>query len=140
MAEPLTPPPAASPELSVVVPLFNEEASVPHLVRQLLAALRPLGRSFELVLVDDGSRDATATRALRDFVSVLGSDSVPLLKSFKNGGKGAAAGDDPLLPAHIMTISWAADHRVVDGATMARFSNALKGFLDSPQLMLAELR
>jgi glycosyltransferase involved in cell wall biosynthesis len=37
----------------VVVPLFNEEASLPQLVAQLLAALRPLGRSFERVLVDD---------------------------------------------------------------------------------------
>ena len=46
--------------LSVVVPLYNEEASIPHLVEQLLAALRPIGESFELVLVDDGSRDATA--------------------------------------------------------------------------------
>jgi glycosyltransferase involved in cell wall biosynthesis len=46
-------------ELSVVVPLYNEEASLPFLVNQLLEALRPLGRAFELVLVDDGSRDGT---------------------------------------------------------------------------------
>ena len=50
-----------TPSLSVVVPLHNEEGSLPQLVAQLLAALRPLNRSFELVLVDDGSRDATAT-------------------------------------------------------------------------------
>ncbi|MEI6031156.1 MAG: glycosyltransferase family 2 protein [Synechococcaceae cyanobacterium ELA739] len=48
------------PSLSVVVPLYNEEGSLPHLVAQLLAALQPLGRSFEIVLVDDGSRDGTA--------------------------------------------------------------------------------
>jgi glycosyltransferase involved in cell wall biosynthesis len=47
-------------ELSVVVPLFNEEASLLFLVNQLLEALRPLGQSFELVLVDDGSKDGTA--------------------------------------------------------------------------------
>jgi glycosyltransferase involved in cell wall biosynthesis len=46
--------------VSVVVPLYNEEASLPHLVNQLLAVLRPMGRRFELVLVDDGSRDGTA--------------------------------------------------------------------------------
>ncbi|MFZ9266459.1 MAG: glycosyltransferase family 2 protein [Vulcanococcus sp.] len=51
---------SSSPELSVVVPLFNEAESVPLLVERLLAALRPLGRSFELVLVDDGSTDTTA--------------------------------------------------------------------------------
>lgn len=45
--------------VSVVVPLYNEEASLPHLVDQLLAVLRPMGRRFELVLVDDGSRDGT---------------------------------------------------------------------------------
>ncbi|MBM5800746.1 MAG: glycosyltransferase family 2 protein [Cyanobacteria bacterium K_DeepCast_35m_m2_023] len=47
-------------DLSVVVPLFNEEASLEPLVEQLLNALRPLGLAFELVLVDDGSRDGTA--------------------------------------------------------------------------------
>jgi glycosyltransferase involved in cell wall biosynthesis len=49
------------PHLSVVVPLFNEAEGLPLLVEQLLAALRPLGHPFELVLVDDGSRDTTAT-------------------------------------------------------------------------------
>lgn len=48
-------------DLSVVVPLFNEAEGLPLLVEQLLAVLRPLGMRFELVLVDDGSRDDTAT-------------------------------------------------------------------------------
>ena len=51
---------ASVPDLSIVVPLFNEEESLPLLVEKLLLALRPLGRSFELVLVDDGSSDHTA--------------------------------------------------------------------------------
>ena len=51
---------ASVPELSIVVPLFNEEESLPLLVEKLLLALRPLRRSFELVLVDDGSSDRTA--------------------------------------------------------------------------------
>ena len=46
--------------LSVVVPLYNEEESLPHLVEQLLSALRPTDETFELVLVDDGSSDRTA--------------------------------------------------------------------------------
>jgi glycosyltransferase involved in cell wall biosynthesis len=49
------------PDLSIVVPLYNEEESLPLLVEKLLEALRPLGRSFELVLVDDGSSDGTAS-------------------------------------------------------------------------------
>jgi glycosyltransferase involved in cell wall biosynthesis len=53
-----TPPPEL-PALSVVVPLHNEEESLQLLVDKLLASLRPLGLAFELVLVDDGSRDAT---------------------------------------------------------------------------------
>ena len=47
-------------DLSVVVPLYNEEESLPHLVNQLISALRPAGETFELVLVDDGSSDRTA--------------------------------------------------------------------------------
>lgn len=47
---------------------------------------------------------------------------------------------DTIVPVHIMPVSWAADHRVIDGATMARFSNAWKGYLEQPSTMLAQLR
>jgi len=43
--------------VSVVVPLFNEEESIPALQTQLTAALAALNRPFEIIVVDDGSRD-----------------------------------------------------------------------------------
>ncbi len=45
--------------LSVVVPVFEEEANAEALVDGLAAVLRPLGIPFEIVVVDDGSRDRT---------------------------------------------------------------------------------
>jgi glycosyltransferase involved in cell wall biosynthesis len=47
------------PELSVVVPLFNEEENVEPLFDALTETLARVGRSYELVFVDDGSRDMT---------------------------------------------------------------------------------
>jgi glycosyltransferase involved in cell wall biosynthesis len=44
-------------DLSVVIPVYNEEGSLPELLEEVHAALDPLGRSFEIVLVDDGSSD-----------------------------------------------------------------------------------
>ncbi|WP_290647977.1 dihydrolipoyllysine-residue acetyltransferase [Aquisalimonas sp.] len=39
----------------------------------------------------------------------------------------------------IMTVSWAGDHRIIDGGTIARFCNRWKGLLESPQSMLLHL-
>ncbi|WP_372995459.1 dihydrolipoyllysine-residue acetyltransferase [Marinobacter sp.] len=39
----------------------------------------------------------------------------------------------------IMTVSWAGDHRIIDGGTIARFCNRWKGFLESPQTMLLHM-
>ena len=50
------------PELSVVVPLYNEEPNVIGLHRELTAALHTWGRPYELILVDDGSTDGTFDR------------------------------------------------------------------------------
>src|SRR5947209_19200652 len=57
-------PPSASPTLSVVVPMFNEEDALPLFARRLRPVLDDLGCSYEVVCVDDGSRDGTA-RVLR---------------------------------------------------------------------------
>jgi glycosyltransferase involved in cell wall biosynthesis len=50
---------AARVDISVVVPLFDERENLADLHRQLGEALGPLGRSYEIVLVDDGSSDGT---------------------------------------------------------------------------------
>jgi glycosyltransferase involved in cell wall biosynthesis len=48
-----------SVELSVVIPVLNEEANIPELFRRLDAALSGLSGSHEIVMVDDGSTDRT---------------------------------------------------------------------------------
>jgi len=39
----------------------------------------------------------------------------------------------------IMTVSWAGDHRIIDGGTIARFCNRWKGYLEEPQSMLLHM-
>lgn len=39
----------------------------------------------------------------------------------------------------LMTVCWSADHRVIDGATLARFNNRWRQYLEQPELMLAQL-
>jgi glycosyltransferase involved in cell wall biosynthesis len=50
----------AKPEVSVLVPAKDEAENLPDLVRQMGEALQPLPYPCEVVVVDDGSRDATA--------------------------------------------------------------------------------
>jgi glycosyltransferase involved in cell wall biosynthesis len=51
--------PGAGVAYSVVVPAYNEAESLPELTRELTAALDTLGGPWEIVFVDDGSRDGT---------------------------------------------------------------------------------
>lgn len=67
------------PDVSVVIPVFNEEANLASLHTRLTAVLVPLGLCYEIVFVDDGSRDS----------------SVPLLR--------ALAGEDP----HVLVVELA---------------------------------
>lgn len=49
-------------DLSIVIPLYNEEESVDALYEEVRAAADRLGNDYEIILVDDGSRDATVPR------------------------------------------------------------------------------
>ncbi|HEX3453405.1 MAG TPA: glycosyltransferase family 2 protein [Gaiellaceae bacterium] len=53
------PEPVDGPDLSVVVTLYNEAASLDELHRRTVATLDPLDRPYELIFVDDGSTDGT---------------------------------------------------------------------------------
>lgn len=55
----VTPIPGTTPTLSVVVPMYDEEAVIPLFVERLRPVLDGVGETYEVVAVDDGSRDAT---------------------------------------------------------------------------------
>jgi undecaprenyl-phosphate 4-deoxy-4-formamido-L-arabinose transferase len=57
--QPVSRPLEAYPEISVVVPVFNEEGTLDEVYRRATATLEELGRPYELSVVDDGSRDGT---------------------------------------------------------------------------------
>lgn len=54
--------PSSAPELSVVVPAYDEEGNVEPFFDELEPVLRELGLTWEIILVDDGSRDGTWAR------------------------------------------------------------------------------
>ncbi|MGH8554490.1 MAG: glycosyltransferase family 2 protein, partial [Gammaproteobacteria bacterium] len=72
----------ARPALSVVVPMCNEEGSVQPLVRELVAVLEGIGVTYEIVLVDDGSRDATWERITRLAAAMPAVIGVSLSRNF----------------------------------------------------------
>ena len=49
-----------APEISVVIPVYNEEATLTALFARLYPALDALGRSYEVIFINDGSRDKSA--------------------------------------------------------------------------------
>ena len=57
MSLPSSTPP--SPDFSVVGPFYNEEANLGSLLGEILGVMRSMGRSFEVLMMDDGSRDST---------------------------------------------------------------------------------
>jgi glycosyltransferase involved in cell wall biosynthesis len=78
---------SGAPELSFVVPFFNERESLQPLYEELIAGSGAVGRSFEIIFVDDGSTDGGAglVRAMAEADS-----RVSLLRFRRNFGKSAA--------------------------------------------------
>ncbi|KAG7162638.1 Lipoamide acyltransferase component of branched-chain alpha-keto acid dehydrogenase complex-like, partial [Homarus americanus] len=72
------------------------------------------------------------TFTLSNIGSIGGTYAKPVLPRFDATGN--------VTKAHIMQISWSADHRIIDGATMARFSNLWKSFLENPATMIMNMK
>jgi len=91
------------PEVSIVIPVYNEEANLRDLVERVGAAMAKSGASFELILVDDGSRDGSA--ALLDELAAARAWLKPL-QLIRNYGQSVAlqAGFDHAIGEFIVTL------------------------------------
>lgn len=72
--------------ISVVVPVYNEEKNLPLLMDRMEAALRTMGRPYEIVFVDDGSRD----RSLDILAGFAGREGVRVVELTRNYGQHSA--------------------------------------------------
>jgi len=92
------------PYLSAVVPIHNEEGNIPELHRRLDAALRSVGRPYEIVYIDDGSADRSLQLLLE--IRQVQPDQVVVLELYRNYGQFRAltAGFDRVRGAIIVTL------------------------------------
>ena len=74
-------------EISIVVPVLNERESLPHLHKQLTDTLRDVGKSYEIIIVDDGSDDGSI-KVVKDIVA--NDDAVVLIELRRRFGKSTA--------------------------------------------------
>ena len=79
--------PPESPDVSVVVPLKNEDANVDPLLAELVPVLEATGRPFEMILVDDGSTDGTFARLTAHRAH---DDRLRVIRFARNFGQSAA--------------------------------------------------
>lgn len=78
-----------SPQVTVLLPAFNEEQAVEQVLHEVVAAMEELLLPFEIVVVDDASTDRTA-EIVRQFAAHSRGATVRLIRSPQNRGAGAA--------------------------------------------------
>lgn len=80
---------AATLYLSVIIPAYNEETRLPVMLDEAFGYLESRKCRYELIVVDDGSKDRTTEVAL-DYVQKYGSEKIRVITLEKNRGKGGA--------------------------------------------------
>ena len=76
-----------TPRISLVIPVYNEEENLPELFRELMEVLEKISVSFEIIFIDDGSKDRSEA-ILREFA--LQDGRVRIIFFQKNCGQSAA--------------------------------------------------
>ncbi len=128
--------------ISVVVPIFNEQENLPELRRRMTAALDSTGLSWELILVNDGSRDRSAEMIAEYFKQDPRIKLVDLSRNFGHQPAVTAGvhhstghcvilidGDlqDPPEVIPDMVKAWQAGAEVVIGQRTSRADSGLRG-------------
>jgi dolichyl-phosphate beta-glucosyltransferase len=96
------------PAFSLIIPAFNEEGRVRQTLRDAIAYLRETTPASELIVVNDGSTDATAA-VVRQVFAEAGSVATRLLEHSPNRGKGAAVREGLFAAKHPIALFSDAD-------------------------------
>lgn len=97
---------AQNVDVSIVVPMLNEEESIRELSSQIINAFKSLNKSFEIIFIDDGSTDASAETARELFRK---DNRIKLIEFRKNYGKAAALAAGFKMAAGDIVITMDAD-------------------------------
>ncbi|MCE5211103.1 MAG: glycosyltransferase [Deltaproteobacteria bacterium] len=73
-------------QVAVIIPVYNEEENLPELMRRLMPVMQSMKKSFEIILIDDGSRD-NSLEILKGFTQ---SAQVKVIELVRNYGQHAA--------------------------------------------------
>ncbi|HEV3077857.1 MAG TPA: glycosyltransferase family 2 protein, partial [Thermoanaerobaculia bacterium] len=85
--DPGGPGPSPLPEISLVIPVYNEEPNLPPLAGEIRQTMQALGRPYEVLLVDDGSTDGSLATMIR----LASQDpSLRVIRQARNAGQSAA--------------------------------------------------
>lgn len=76
-----------APEISVVIPVFNEEENLPVLAAEVQSAMKRIGRPYEVIYVDDGSTDSSP-EVLKNLARE--DPAVRIVRQRRNAGQSAA--------------------------------------------------
>ncbi|MGD2171163.1 MAG: glycosyltransferase, partial [Gammaproteobacteria bacterium] len=92
------------PEVSVIIPVYNEQAVLPRLFERLYPAMDSLGRGYEIIFIDDGSRDKSVAHLREQYQQRPDTTRVILLRA--NVGQHAAimAGFEHARGTYVLTL------------------------------------
>src|SRR5260370_26350486 len=85
--DPGGPGPSPLPEISLVIPVYNEEPNLPPLAGEIRRTMQALGRPYEVLLVDDGSTDGSLAAMIR---LASRDPAIRVIKQARNAGQSAA--------------------------------------------------
>ena len=91
-------------DLSIVIPVYNEEENLPRLWPEIREVLEPTGLRYEIIFVDDGSRDRSA-EIVRGFREA--DPRVRLVRLKTNAGETAATDAGSVTSAGTARARWA---------------------------------
>lgn len=116
-------------KLSIVIPVYNEEATIHELIRRVIEATLPAGMERELVCVNDCSRDNTGQK-LDELPALFPSEKFQILQKPVNEGKGAALRDGFKLATGNLVIVQDADLEYDPGDYMKLLHPIVEGKAD----------